>query len=237
MLKSAAVAFVFLLAVSLSASCADEAADVALIQAPADAPAAFPFDIYRNAAERGEVVYAIDAGASTAFVQVSRAGLLARFGHDHVVASHDVYGYVLRPDPAGTLSGARADLYLPLATLAVDETELREAVGLTTDPSAKDIEGTKTNMYKTLDVEAHPGLTVNVLMISEDALFTNLTLHGVRQSYRIPVDINFDENTLQVSGEFTLLQTDHGIKPFRALGGTLAVSDELVVRFEIIARR
>lgn len=237
MLKSAAIAVVFLLATSLAAGIADDAAGVALIQAPAEAPEAFPFAVYRQAAERGEAVYAVDADASMAFVHVSRAGLLSKFGHDHVVASHDVSGFVLLPDPAGTLSGARADLYLPLATLTVDETALREAVGLDSEPSAKDIEGTRTNMFKSLDAATHPWLIVNVLMISEDALFTNLSLQGVRRSYRIPVEIGFDENTLQVSGAFTLRQSDHDIKPFRALGGALSVGDELAVSFEIIARR
>jgi len=229
--------FVFPLLMSLSASCADNAPDGAPVLAPEGAPASFPFDVYQQATGRGEVVYAIDSAASTAVVRVARAGFLARLGHDHVVASHDVTGYALRPDPAGTLSGARADLYLPLANLAVDEAEHREAADLDTEPSAKDIEGTRANMFKSLDAATYPWLIVNVLMISDDALFANLTLQGVKRSYRIPVEIEYDDETMRVTGEFTLRQTDHGIKPFRALGGALSVGDDLVVRFEIIGRR
>ena len=44
---------------------------------------------------------------------------------------------------------------------------------------------------------------------------------GGKRSYRIPVEIEFDDETLQVTGEFTLRQTEHGIKPFRALGGVI----------------
>jgi hypothetical protein len=225
------------LLMSLSVSCADNAADIAPVKVTENAPETFPFAIYRQAEERGEVVYAIDSAASTAIVYVARAGFLALFGHDHVVASHDVTGYVLIPDPAGTLSGARADLYLPLASLSVDEAELLEAAGLETEPSDKDIERTRTNMFKSLNAATHPWLMVNVLMLSDTALFANLTLHGVRQSYRIPAEIKIDDEVLQVNGEFTLRQTDHGIKPFRALGGAMSVGDELAVRFEIIARR
>lgn len=229
--------FVFPLLMSLSASCADNESTVAPAQAPQDAPETFPFNIYQQAEGRGEAVYAIDPVASTAVVRVSRAGFLALLGHDHVVASHDVTGYALLPDPAGTLSGARADLYLPLAGLAMDDAELRKAAGIDADPSAKDIEGTRTNMFKSLDAVTYPWLMVNVLMISDTALFAKLTLHGVKRSYRIPVEIEFDDEILQVTGEFTLRQTDHGIKPFRALGGALSVGDELAVSFELIARR
>lgn len=227
----------FPLLMGLTVSCADEAADVVELQVPENTPETFPFDVYQRAAARGEVVYTIDSSDTTAVVHVSRAGFLARFGHDHVVASHAVNGYILLPDPAGTLSGARADLYLPLASLTVDEAEYREAAGLDTEPSAKDIEDTRTNMFKSLDAVSHPWLTVNVLMISDDALFANLTLQGVRRGYRIPVEIEVEEDTLRVAGQFTLPQSDHGIKPFRALGGALSVGDDLAVRFELIARR
>jgi polyisoprenoid-binding protein YceI len=229
--------FVFLLLISLPASYADNAANVVPVQAMGDSPETFPFEVYQQAERRGGIVYKIDPATSTVVVRVGRAGFLARFGHDHVIASHDVTGYALLPDPAGTLSGARADLYLPLASLAVDEAELLKAAELDSEPSTKDIERTRTNMLKSLDAPTYPWLIINVLMISDDAIFANLDLHGVRRSYRIPVEIEFDNETLEVTGEFTLRQTDHGIKPFRALAGALSISDELAVRFKIIARR
>jgi hypothetical protein len=227
---------VFLLSVSLSASCADSAPEVPLAQGPAGAPEIFPFEVYRQADARGEIVYEIDPVASTAVVRVSRAGFLALLGHDHLVASHNITGYALLPDQAGTMSGARADLYLPLAGLTVDEAELLEAAGVDTRPSAKDIDGTRANMLKSLDAATYPWLTVSVLMISETALFANVDLHGVRRGYRIPVDIQFDAEALKVMGEFRLRQTDHGIQPFRALAGAMSVGDELAVSFTLIAR-
>ena len=229
--------FVFLLLMSLSASCADNTADVVPVRATGDSPETFPFEVYQRAEGRGEVVYKIDPATSTAVVRVGRAGFLARFGHDHVIASHNVTGYALLPDPAGTLSGARADLYLPLASLSIDEAELLKAAGLDSEPSATDIDRTRTNMLKSLDASTYPWLIINVLMISDDAIFTNLDLHGVRRSYRIPVEIEFDNETLVVTGEFTLRQTDHDIKPFRAFAGALSVNDDLAVRFKIVAPR
>jgi hypothetical protein len=226
-----------LLLLSFSVSSAEDMTNAMPAQAPADAPDAFPAEVYLQAMERGEAVYTVDSAASTAFVRVSRAGFLARFGHDHVVASHDVAGYAWLPDPAGTLSGARADIYLPLATLSVDDATSRQAVGLEPNPSARDIEGTRTNMFRSLDAVAYPWLVVSVLMTSDNALFANLTLQGILHGYRIPVNIEFDDDALNVSGEFQLRQTDHGIEPFRALGGALSVADELAVRFDLVAKK
>lgn len=87
-----------------------------LPQLPEGAPVTFPEDVYLKASVSGSV-YRIDPHASQFVIHVYRDGPLAKFGHDHVVASRDVRGYVLLPD---NLVGARADLYVPAATLSVD---------------------------------------------------------------------------------------------------------------------
>jgi hypothetical protein len=204
---------------------------------PIDYPIGFPSALYRDAEARGDVVYRIDNVASTAVVQVGKSGTLARFGHDHIVASHDLTGYAWLPGGAASLIGARADLYLPLAKLAVDEAELLTAAGLGTAPSAADIDATRTNMLKSLEADSYPWLNVSIAMTSAEALFINLTLHGVTRSYRIPADIQVSADELRVAGGFTLRQSDHGITPFSTLGGALSVGDELDVRFDLRARR
>jgi len=204
---------------------------------PIDAPNGFPLAVYRDAEARGDVVYRIDSATSTAVVRVGKSGPLAQFGHDHIIASHDLTGYAWLPGGAYTLIGARADLYLPLATLVVDEAEQLNAAGIDTTPSAADIDGTQTNMLKSLEADAYPWLIISVAMTSAEALFVNLTLHGVTRSYRIPADIVVSDDKLRVAGEFTLRQSDHGITPFSTLGGALSVEDELAVRFELHARR
>src|SRR5512140_1944489 len=74
------------------------------------APAGFPAQNYRAAVARGEAVFRIDPAASQIVIEVRRAGSLARLGHDHVVASHDVHGYVAP-------QARTADLYVPLGLL------------------------------------------------------------------------------------------------------------------------
>ena len=61
-------------------------------QAPLVPALATGLDAYRTAAASGTAVYAIDPGASLVAVTVRRGGLMARLGHDHVVASHTLTG-------------------------------------------------------------------------------------------------------------------------------------------------
>src|SRR6186997_2340923 len=68
-------------------------------------PDSFPDAYYLDAARRGQPVYEIDARSSSVVIEVRRAGTLAQLGHDHVVVSHDVAGYVA---PVAN----RADLYV-----------------------------------------------------------------------------------------------------------------------------
>ena len=91
------------------------------------APPEFPATYYRQALEQGKRVLRIDPRDSLVVVEVRRSGKLARMGHDHVVASHHVTGYVA-PE------AGRADLYIQLERLAVDEASLRTEAGFDTQP-------------------------------------------------------------------------------------------------------
>src|SRR3989475_9970108 len=106
---------------------------------PAVPPADFPEAYYREAAAQGKPVFRVDPRESLVVIEVRRAGSLARLGHDHVVASHELGGYVA-PDEG------RADLYVALGRLAVDEAALRTEAGFDTQPAESDIAGTRANM-------------------------------------------------------------------------------------------
>src|ERR1700687_4874517 len=81
-------------------------------------PPAFPEQFYLQDAAGGQPVFKVEPAQSLVVIEVYRAGSLAKLGHDHVVASHDVGGYIATDDN-------RADLYVRLDTLAVDEPDLR----------------------------------------------------------------------------------------------------------------
>jgi hypothetical protein len=207
--------------------------------APPTEPADFPEAFYRDAQARGEPVLRIDPSRSQATLRVYRDGRFARFGHDHIVASRDIRGYVLLPTD---IAQARADLYVPLASLSVDEPGLRAQAGLDTTPSSGDIEGTRRNMLdRTLEAERYP---FAVLHLSYGAgpretpvLNAVVRLHGMTRDQEVSVTLDTSGGELRVTGRFVLTQTGFGMTPYSILGGALQVRDGVDVEFDLVARR
>ena len=196
-------------------------------------PAEFPEAYYLQAAAAGKPVFRIDPARSLVVVEVRRGGSLAKFGHDHVVASHDVTGFVAAAE-------GRSDLHVALDRLVVDEPALRAEAGFDTQPSESDIAGTRRNMLeRVLDTAQYPFATVRVSRAGGDArmLEVAVTLHGVTKAVQVPAQIESAGEELGVSGRLSLNQTDFGITPFSILGGAIQVQDRVDLRFRIHARR
>lgn len=194
-------------------------------------PAAFPEAHYRQAEAAGRRVLRIDPARSLVVIEVRRAGVLAGLGHDHVVASHDVRGFVDAQD-------GRADLYVPLQRLAVDEAGLRAEAKLDTQPSPDAIDGTHRNMLeKVLDAERFPFALIRATRASADPakLDVAITLHGTTRRFGIPLQTEALPDGLAVSGRLTFNQTDFGLTPYSVLGGALQVQDRLELRFRVVA--
>ena len=206
----------------------------------AAAPKGFPADEYLAAAARGEPVFRLDAERSLVVIRVYRGGALARFGHDHVMASRDVRGYVLLSNAPGA---RRADLYAPLALLSVDEPALRAQAGFDTQPSQQDIEGTRRNMLeKVLETAQHPFVSVHLdrsagepPAITVDAA---VTLHGKTRTLPLAIDLETPSaETIYARGRFSVKQTDFDITPYSLLGGALRVEDTIDIEFQLSATR
>src|SRR6266699_1745501 len=119
-------------------------------------PAEFPEGYYLEALAQGKPVFRVDSRESLVVIEVRRSGSLARLGHDHVIASHEVTGYVAPGE-------GRADLYIVLAHLAVDEAALRGEAGFDPQPTESDIEGTRSNMLaKVLEADKFPFALISV---------------------------------------------------------------------------
>jgi hypothetical protein len=210
-------------------------AELLRIEAPVAPPPEFPEGYYQQALKQGKPVYRVDSRESLVVIEVRRGGSLARLGHDHVVASRDVTGYVAPAE-------GRADLYVALARLAVDEPELRKEAGFDTQPTESDIEGTRSNMLgHVLEAEQHPFALIAVS--GADAKQRNatlavaITLHGHMRTQQVPAEIAADAESIVVSGRLAFNQSDFGITPYSLLGGAIAVKDGLALRFRIRARR
>jgi len=205
-------------------------------RAPAAAPPAdFPEGYYREALAQGRPVFRVDSLESLVVIEVRRAGSLARLGHDHVVASHEVGGYVA-PDEG------RADLYVQLERLEVDEAALRAEAGFDTQPTQLDIDGTRANMLeKVLETDKFPFALIRVSGVGARersvTLSVAITLHGITKALQVPSQVEADAELISVTGRFSFDQTDFGITPYSLLGGAIAVRNGVDLRFRIRARR
>jgi hypothetical protein len=197
---------------------------------PAPVPGA-DLDAYRAAAASGAAVYAVDPGASLLTVKVGRAGLMARLGHDHVVASHTLAGYVAP-------GAGRADVSFRVDQMTVDEPPLLRDAGIATQPSSQAVEGTRKNMLgPVLEAQRYPMVTLHAERLAGSDLRVAVTLHGVTRWLALPAAIQVDAAQVAASGTARLKQTDFGMTPFSVGGGLLSVQDELEIRYRIVARR
>ncbi len=211
---------------------------------PTGAPADYSERRYRDLAA-DELVFEIDAERTLIRIYVYRGGALARLGHDHVVASRDVAGFVLLGPDEGGERRVEADLYAPLAAMSVDEAALRQEAKFTTEPSESDREGTRGNMLKSVGAAEHPFVALEVqssaaVEIPGGGRFdidVTVTLNGVTSLISVPVDVRVDAASLGAAGAFTIRQTAFDIEPFSVLGGALTVKDEIDIRFELHADR
>lgn len=228
--RAVVVSFALALAACGSAPKPQAAApEAALVRAPPG----FPSDVYERLAAQGEAVYRVGPRDALVVLTVRRGGSLARLGHDHVIASRSLQGFVA---PAQ----GRADLFMPLAELTVDEPDLRTEAGLDTQPTASDIEGTRTNMQdKVLRIQEYPYALVQVREVDAKNPLSGsvaITLLGTTRTSTVPLKVITTQDALRIIGSMELRQSDFGIVPVSLLGGALQVEDAFKVRFDIRAR-
>jgi hypothetical protein len=207
---------------------------------PGDAaPPPLPEAAYRQATAAGDAVYRIDAKRSRLFLRTGRDGPMKSAGHDHVIASTNVEGWVL---VAEDFAGSRADLRLPLQKLVVDDPAYRERFGL--DPELPDsaIEGTARNMQeRVLESGQFPWATASVRVLSiqgsQAQLDVRVGAHGTSFDYQVPATLSVGPDELEATGSMTLRHADFGLTAFSAAGGLLRVAEEIELVFEIVGER
>jgi hypothetical protein len=186
--------------------------------------------------------YDIVAAQSLLTVLVYRAGPLARAGHNHVIASHELTGTVyVSGDPARS----SCELHVLVGSFTVDEPELRARERSESDfppqvpLSARD--GTRANMLgeAVLDAMHYPVVDITCLQLetgTTTAARVRLVVRGRATLLMVPLKYSPGPLELTVDGELTLKQTELGLTPFTALLGALQVQDEMRVRFHLVAR-
>ena len=185
--------------------------------------------------------YDVVPAESLLVVLVYRGGALARLGHNHVVASHDLTGRVFVPDD---ITRASFEIHVPVEKLTVDEEDLRVPEGKEFPPGVPESAkmSTRQNMLgpAVLDVNHFPEIVLESrhLEIDQNRLQAQVrvTLRDRVRLLIVPMQYVINKKELQVTGEITLRQTDFGIQPFSTLAGAMQVQDELLVKFSVLAR-
>jgi polyisoprenoid-binding protein YceI len=186
--------------------------------------------------------YQVVPAESILQILVYRGGAMARLGHNHVIASHQLTGLVyVTDDPFGT----RFDISFPVSELTVDEPALRAAAGPDFPPGVPESArtGTRNNLVSEdlLDAAQHPAVRLRATDVRATGetydVGVEVTLKGATHLLRVPVAVRRQDGAILANGEFPLKQSELGLKPFTAALGALVVLDEMRVRFEVVARQ
>jgi len=210
----------------------------------APVPAAAPVQQPGPAGHLG-VPYDLVAADSLLEIRAYRGGALASAGHNHIIASHDLSGTVYVPEDILRTS---FEVHVPLASLTVDEAALR-AQEMSPDfppevpESAK--QGTRAHMLgpDLLDADNHPEIILRALGLAADpsgadtvVAHIQASVRGTTHEFSAPVHYGRAGNSLTLSGQVRVRQSDLGLKPYSAMLGALQVQDEMLISFRLLAR-
>ena len=175
--------------------------------------------------------YSIDGNSGKMSVYTYKEGLLSKLAHDLLI---DVKNFKvnLNVPEAGFTSGS-LEVELRADSLKVD-CAMKDGERQPDTLKEKDIADIeKDTAKKVLHPDKYP--TVNFcskeIKEKDGGYHVNgeLSLHGVTKT----IDFDIDTNGDNLKGRFSLLQKDYGIKPFRALMGTLKIKNEITFAFDL----
>jgi polyisoprenoid-binding protein YceI len=177
--------------------------------------------------------YLIDKNASRFTVQAFATGILSGFGHNPKIGMREYEGEIQ----------FAAETYDPAMVRVTVGTGAMEVLDEMKSDDRKKLEQT---MYEeVLEVQRFPTASyestqITVQKLSGDLLLAHLTgelsFHGVRRSHSFDARVTRMGAMLRISGEFSLRQSDYGIRPVSIAGGALRLKDEIRFNFEIVAR-
>lgn len=181
------------------------------------------------------VRYKLDASRSRFTVQAFAAGLFAGFGHNPIISIRDFTGEVqFAPE---TIADAQLRLVINAQSLIVLD-----------DIKEKDKQEIERAMHEqVLETTLYPEIVFQSASVTASRIIPgrykakiigDLTMHGVtRSGLWIMAQLTLSENEIRTTGDFTLRQTDYGIKLVSVAGGALKLKDELKFEFDLVGEK
>ncbi len=118
---------------------------------------------------------------------------------------------------------------------------------VTDDISQKDRDEINRKMHdEVLESDSFPDIVYECSSLSASktgegqywaALTGELTLHGVTRNQSVSGRVSLAGDTLRVTGDFSVRQSDYEMRPVSAVGGAVKLKDELKLSFNISARK
>lgn len=178
--------------------------------------------------------YLVDPSAGRFTVQAFATGLLSSFGHNPTIAMSDYEGQI----QFALETYEHAHLRMTIRTSSLEVLD---------EMKKDDLKKLEQEMYeKVLEVNRFPVVEydskeITIEKLSNDLLHArvtgDLTFHGVKNSCSFGARVTNMGDMLRMSGEFSLRQSDYGIKPYTVAGGVLRLKDEVKFNFDLVARR
>jgi polyisoprenoid-binding protein YceI len=180
------------------------------------------------------VNFEIDRAVSRFRVQAFATGLLSAFGHNPKIEIRD-YDTEISGVP-DTLD--KASLRVTVHTLGMevlDEMKASDRQKLEAEMHEKvlDTKHFPTARYESRNVSVHKLSDSNV-QVQVDG---ELSFRGVTRALPLRANVTIVGTTLRISGDFSLLQSDYGIKPVSFAAGALRLEDKLKFTFDFVARK
>lgn len=183
----------------------------------------------------GRQTFNLIPAESSFWVFVGKAGLFSALAHDHEIGVKSFRGRITISERG--IGEAGLEMEIDARSLVVLDRK-------TDDATREKI--TRTMHTEVLESAKYPNMFFKSVTVSDLTtgsggefrfrLTGDLTLHGVTKRVTIPVSAFLTPGQLRAEGKYTLKQTDFGIKPYSAAGGTIKVKDEVVINYRIVAR-
>jgi polyisoprenoid-binding protein YceI len=175
--------------------------------------------------------YSLSGNSGNLHVYTFKEGLLSKLAHDLLI---DITNFKVNLDvpEAGFTSGS-LEMELQADSLKVD-CAMKNGERQPDTLKEKDIADIEKDMGgKVLHPDKYPTANFRSKTIQEKdggyKINGDLSLHGVTKS----IDFDIDTNGENLKGMITLLQKDYGIKPFKAMLGTLRIKNEINIGFDL----